>query len=217
MPDGGRDAERQVLGELEGLKVVEDDRLVEPFEGIERGGLEQERMAPCPRGETGDGRGRATDGARDLSMGRAGDKSSGDGPEEFGSFEVVGGREGLAGERAPAREAAEAGDRKTAAVAVRAVAAEPIAGCAAEVLGAASARAERRRERLQPFNGCAGKIHGAEKGTNRAGRAWSRKSFPGNRIEPGWYRSDENTCPPADGGRTQSTATLCASRCAESG
>jgi hypothetical protein len=94
---GGGDAEGEVLGELEGLEVVENDGLgqASPQES-EGAGVKKESMPPEAGGQAGEGGRSAGEGACGLTEGGAGLKSRREGQEEFGALEVVGGGEGLA-------------------------------------------------------------------------------------------------------------------------
>jgi hypothetical protein len=103
LPDGRRDPEPILLGEDEGLEVVEDDRLVERSESPECEGLQEQCVASDTGSETCDGGRGAAHGPGYLSMGASRDESCGDGQQQFGSFQVVGAGEALQ------REAASAG------------------------------------------------------------------------------------------------------------
>jgi len=69
---GGGDTAGEVLGELEGLEVVEDDRLAEPTREVPQGARQQEEGVMSGAGaQAGDGGGGATEGAGDLAVGGA--------------------------------------------------------------------------------------------------------------------------------------------------
>ena len=84
---GCGDAEGEILGELEGLEVVEDDRFLDaPLEMPEGAGLEEQSVPPEPGAQAGDGRGRAAERAGDLAVGGAGLQAGGDGHHELGAL-----------------------------------------------------------------------------------------------------------------------------------
>ena len=73
MPDGGGDAEGEVLGELEGLEVVDDDGLVELEVKLGEGSGEKKQAVTAEASaQPGDGGGGASEGASDLAVGGAG-------------------------------------------------------------------------------------------------------------------------------------------------
>jgi hypothetical protein len=71
LTDGGTDADRKILRELEALEMVEDNGFVDR-DLIERDGAQEQCMSPQPGGSAGDGRRRASKGAGELAVGRAG-------------------------------------------------------------------------------------------------------------------------------------------------
>lgn len=91
------DAEGKVLGELEGLEVVENDGLGEASPQESEGpGVKKESVPPETRREAGEcGRG-AGEGTSGLAQGRAGLESRSEGEQELGALEVVRTGEGLA-------------------------------------------------------------------------------------------------------------------------
>ena len=72
--DRGGDSEGQVLGELEGLEMVEDDGLLEPAPKLTRGaGEQQQGVAAQPGAHPRDGRGCAAERPGDLAVAGPGD------------------------------------------------------------------------------------------------------------------------------------------------
>ncbi len=118
-------------------------------------------MASESGAELGHGGGSAADRAADLTMGGSGHELGGDGGEEAGSFEIVGGGEGLAGERAPTGRAAVAGYGAPECCVVVAVAARAVARRGAAVLAALGPRTETRAKRLQALDRGAWLVHAA--------------------------------------------------------
>jgi len=158
---GSSDTEGQILGELEGLEVIEHDGLVHLALECGQGAPEQQQGVTTEQcADPGDGGGRAAERAGQLAMGGAGLESRRYGSQEFGPLAVVDYGEGTAGERTPAAEAAEAGNFDTACGAVGAVfpAAEAVGlGMVTAVLPGA----ETRTKILQSINGCARPVHAA--------------------------------------------------------
>jgi len=73
LSDGGSDAEGEVLGEFEGLEVVEHDGLTEAgVEGVEGLSEQEQAMSAETGAEAGDGGGGAAEGAGELSVGGSG-------------------------------------------------------------------------------------------------------------------------------------------------
>ena len=159
--DGRSNTEGQILGQLEGLEVIEDDRLVHLALECGQGAPEQQQGVTTEQGaDPGDGGGRASERAGQLAMSGAGLESRGHGSQELGPLAVVGEGEGTAGERTAAAHAAVARNFVTARGAVGAVLP------AAKALGlgmvtAVSSGAETRTEILQSINGCARPVHAA--------------------------------------------------------
>ena len=162
--DGRGDAEGEVLGELEGLEVVEDERLGKRASQMAEGaGEEKQRMAPEARGEARDGGRGTAERACELAMSGAGDEAGGDGDEKLGALEEVPGGEGLAREGAAAVQAQVARDAAAQAGPVEAVEAEAVQARAREaVSGTGLVRAEGRPEGLQPMDGCGWPVHGPQ-------------------------------------------------------
>jgi len=116
----------------------------------------------------GDGRGSAADRACDLAVCGTGLELSSDAGQECGSFEVVGGGEGLAGEGAAAGVAAKARNNAAALRGIGAVVSEAVAGLRARVLGALTPGAEAGAELLQALDGGARLVHAICKNKRRA-------------------------------------------------
>ncbi len=168
--DGGGDPEGQILRQLEGFEVIENDRLVEPaLERSQRPQVQQHRVAAESLAQARDGGRCAAERAGQLAMGRAGHKTRGDGTQQLGSLEVVGQREGPATKGAAAAQAAEARHSEAAGRGVAAVFAEAESR-AADVVGAAAAGAEGRSEILQSIDGCARPVHAGRDNKERTGR-----------------------------------------------
>ena len=109
--DGGGDTERTVLGELEDLEVVEDDRLGERRGKRGKGaGVQEKSMATEAGAQAGDGGGGADEGACNLAMGGAGLEQGGDGAEELGALQVIEKREAVLGKGTAAALTEEARD-----------------------------------------------------------------------------------------------------------
>jgi hypothetical protein len=153
------DPEGQVLGQLEGLEVVEDDRFVEPlFEGLQGAAVEKHGVAAEPGAEPCDGGRSAADGTGNLTVGRAGQECGGDGSQQLGSLEVVGEREGLAREGLAATLAEVSLDREPAGGGVGAGEAPSKPG-GIGVTRATVAGAEGGSEILQSIDGSARPAH----------------------------------------------------------
>jgi len=104
--DRRSDTERQILGELEGLEVIEHDGLAHPALECGQGAPEQKQgVSPEQGADPSDGGWSAAECAGQLSMGGAGLESRGYGSQQLGPFAVVDERESTAGERTPAAEA----------------------------------------------------------------------------------------------------------------
>jgi len=163
-----RDAERQVLGELEGLEVVEDDRLDEPApEVLESPGHEQQGMPAQPGAQAGDGGRRAAEVPGQLPMRRAGLKARCDRDDQLGTLQVIGQPEALSRKGATAGGATE--PRHGASSGTKGpVTHEPIPGAAPSMVAALRPWAEGRREVLQTLNGGPGPVHAARRIKPRA-------------------------------------------------
>ena len=159
--DRGAHSDRQILGKLEGLEVVEHDRLAQqPFDLVRRQLLHEDGVSPETRAESRDGGGRAAEGPGDLSMRRAGLEQGRDGEQEFGALHVVSSGERVLGEGAPAGQAPKAREQAAARIAVDRMRPVAVSGLGSEVLGAVSTGAESRLEVLQSLDGCPGPVHG---------------------------------------------------------
>ena len=159
--NGRGDAEGEVLGELEGLEVVEDDRFCKAaVKGGKSPCEEEEGVATEARAQTGDGGGGAAEGAGELAVCGAGLEAGGNGYQQLGALEEVGEGEGLAGEGAATGQAEEAGDAVEAGVGVEAVATEAERSGAVTVGGTEAMGAEGGLEGLEAFNGGARPLHG---------------------------------------------------------
>ena len=180
--DGGADSEGQVLGELEGLEVIEDDGLVEASLELGVGASEQQQgVATEPGADPGDGGSGAAEGPGDLAVGGPGVEHGGDGEQQLGSLEVVEGREGVGVEGALAGQAGEAAAGPPALAAVDAVEAVAVSGAGTSVLGAWPPGAEGGSELLQSLNGGAWPSHGGGRSkpgarTPGAGRSRATRS-----------------------------------------
>jgi hypothetical protein len=80
LADGRADPDPVVLGECEGLEVVENDRLVEITDLPDRLGLQQQTAAAQPGRQPRHRRRGTAHGASDLAVGATGDQARGDGP-----------------------------------------------------------------------------------------------------------------------------------------
>ena len=160
--DGCGDAEGEILGEFEGLEVIEDERLVGGVGDAVEGPLdEQHAVASDAGGLAGYGGGSAVEVARELAMGRAGLEPFGDGDQQLGPFAEVGRREGSLTEAPPAGRAAVALDLVSVVETMEAVLAVAEAWGGAEVLGAVRSGTEWGLEFLQSLNRCREPIHTA--------------------------------------------------------
>mgnify|MGYP001822305332 CR=1 FL=1 len=147
--------------------MIEDDRLdhaavaCEPPEGV---GVQEEPVPSEARREARHRRRSAPEGPGQLPVGRAGDESRRDGPEQLRPLEVVRRRERLAREGAPAGHAAEA-RHVDAPSAIGPEALEPVAGFPPKVLRAVSPWTEARAEGFESLDGSNGKVHAAYRAT----------------------------------------------------
>jgi hypothetical protein len=158
--DDGGDAERTVLGELEDLEVVEDDRLGE-WRGKrgEGAGVQEKSMATEAGAQAGDGGRGAGEGARDLAMGGAGLEQGGDGAEELRALQVIEKREAILGEGTAAAPAEEARDAPAATGEVGAVETDRETAGGASMFGAGGPGAEAGPEIVHSFEGSTGPAH----------------------------------------------------------
>jgi hypothetical protein len=166
--DRRSDTEGQILGELEGLEVIEHDGLAHSALECGQGAPEQQQGVSTEKGaDPSDGGRSAAECAGQLAMGGAGLKSCGYGSQQLGAFAVVDEGEGTAGEGASAAAAAEAGNFDAASGAVGAVLPEAKAiglGMVTAVLSGA----ETRTKILQSIDGCARPVHAVWGGKPRA-------------------------------------------------
>lgn len=154
------DAEGKVLGELEGLEMVDDDRLPNVTAQLGQATREEEEAVTAePSAQSRDGRGSTAKRACDLSMGGAGLEACGHGEKQLGALEVVGGGEGLAGEGVATSQAEKARDTSAARGAVAPLLAEAIPRPPQGVLGAVRSWAEEGMESLQALDGSIRPVH----------------------------------------------------------
>jgi hypothetical protein len=106
--DRSSNPKRVILGEFEGLKVIEDHWFFESTTQVMQGArLQKHGMTPETGADPGDGVGRAVQRACDLSQCRAGDQGGGDRAQQLGPLAVVGDSERLTRECATAGAAAK--------------------------------------------------------------------------------------------------------------
>jgi hypothetical protein len=85
------DAEGQVLGELEGLEVVDDHRLAEfPLEGAQGAIKKKHGMPPEPGRQAGHGGGGAAESTCQLPVGGSRLQTGSDGLQKFRALQIVG-------------------------------------------------------------------------------------------------------------------------------
>jgi hypothetical protein len=159
--DGGGDTERTVLGELEDLEVVEDDRFGDRRgKSVEGASLEKQSMAAESSAEAGDGGGSAAHGTGNLAMGGAGLEKGRDGTEQLRALEVIEQREAVLGEGAAAAETEKARDAPAAKGEVGAVETDRETAASAAMFGAGGPGAEAGPEIVQSLDGGSWPAHG---------------------------------------------------------
>ena len=167
-PDGGGNAEGQVLSELEGLEVIEHDGLVDSALECRQGAPQKQQRVPTEKlADSGDSRRSAPESPGQLAVGGPGLESCGHRSQQFRPFPVVGEGKRAAGERLAAAEAEEAGNSNTPSGAVRRVLPEAKAvgpGVVSAVLPGAEAGAKI----LHAINGCTWPVHATCEGKPRA-------------------------------------------------
>jgi len=88
LTDGGPDADRKILRELEAFEVVEDNGFVDR-DLIERERAQEQSASPEPGGPAGDGRRCASKGAGELAVGRAGVEACSDRRGKLGALQIL--------------------------------------------------------------------------------------------------------------------------------
>ena len=171
-PDRRGDTEGQILGELEGLEVIEHDGLVHSALERGQGSPQQQHGVSTEKGaDPSDGGGSAAECAGQLAVGGAGLQSRGHRTQQLGPFAVVDQGEGTAGEGAAAAAAAEAGNVDAAGGAVGAVFPEAEA-VGSGVVKAVLSGAETGSKILQSIDGCTRPVHAV---WEIKPRAWCRR------------------------------------------
>src|SRR5262249_26561575 len=156
------------LGELDGLKVVRENRLSQSSSQLRHRPCGQKQsVTPQPSRQTRRRRGSADEGACDLAQRGSGLQGCGDRPQQLGTLQVIGGGEGLSGEGTPAGQAIEA-RHDASSGRIRSVVSEAISATAALVLWAHRPGAEGRPKQLHALDGGTWPVHTPNPTTRRA-------------------------------------------------
>ena len=176
-PDGSGNTEGQILGELEGLEVIEDDGLVHLALECGQGPPEQQEGVSAEEGaDAGDGRRSAAEGPGQLAVCGAGLEPRGYGSQQLGPFSVVGEGKRPSGEAAAAGETQETRVLAATGGSVRAVL--PVAELVGSgVVAAVLSGAEAGSKILHSIDGCARPLH-AETGIKPRARRVSLRKCP---------------------------------------